>query len=468
MTSDETTGSPGIDCEMDHGPRCPVAQVTGGARTSDPNVGVARRLVMDGKDGLGIDEIANEALDNMESGVPTVIHVRTPSAGHLAVQLIRRHAGHRDIPISFRDMNVWPVGKTPETGIAIAAVTPRFLGGAIPDAPHRADPSTGTSTWVTETPDDLCVVSIFGRVNEIAPGHGVGTTSARFDAEGAREVRDRLNAYLARVEHQASRPLAPQDTNVSTPPRPGRVIETLADKLLRRIYKEANEGSDNAHRRLVTIMKWINDHYVDVAPRCLCRRGPTDSLMHDADCPLAKLDPWISDLNAGAARSSRIVTAFLDRGPDSGQIADEALGALEDGTPTLISVAGPVLRLLMVRILRRRASQRGIEVRYTTSKVWLAQKDSVSIDIVALDDEPVPRWASWITSDKCHVVGLVDIPDGKTDPRLALFELRSRADAMFVVDLLKRVGARPMPVAVEKFRELRIASGAVPADEGEA
>lgn len=116
--------------------------------------------------------------------------------------------------------------------------------------------------------------------------------------------------------------------------------------------------------------------------RCTCRRGPTDSGMHDMGCLLLAQDPRTSDSNVGVARSSRVVTAFLNRGPDSGQIADEALDALEEGTPTLISVAGDALRLLMIKILRRRASQRGIELRCTTSKAWLAQKDSVSIDIV--------------------------------------------------------------------------------------
>lgn len=79
----------------------------------------------------------------------------------------------------------------------------------------------------------------------------------------------------------------------------------------------------------------------------------------------------------------------------------------------------------------------------------------------ATTPEAFPRWASWTTNDERHVVGFMDLPDGETDPRLALFELRSRNDAMFVVDLLKRVGAQPMPVAVEKLRELRIASEAV-------
>jgi hypothetical protein len=37
---------------------------------------------------------------------------------------------------------------------------------------------------------------------------------------------------------------------------------------------------------------------------------------------------------------------------------------------------------------------------------------------------------------------------------------------MFVVDLLKRVGAQPMAVSVEKLRELRIASEAVAETEG--
>jgi hypothetical protein len=146
--------------------------------------------------------------------------------------------------------------------------------------------------------------------------------------------------------------------------------------------------------------------------------------MHDAGCPLRELDPRTSDPNVGGARG---LEGVLDGARAVRDRLDAVLARVEHRVPEL-----PALHMI----------------------------DEEAFDLGLL------RWASWTTNDERHVMGFVDLPDGKTDPRLALFELCSRADAMFVVDLLKRVGAQPMAVSVEKLRELRIASEAVAETEG--
>lgn len=98
------------------------------------------------------------------------------------------------------------------------------------------------------------------------------------------------------------------------------------------------------------------------------------------------------------------------------------------------------------------------------SKEGEAEMEEHLVEATALD--VLPRLGSWTTNDERHVVGFIDLPDGQTDPRLALFELRSRTDAMFVVDLLRRTGAHPMPVVVEKLRELRVAPEIVDETKG--